>query len=77
MITIEEFLNKKNIVGMTELIAPIMIEFAKLHVTEALIQASQQATIQYNYYGNTGTECYDESVDKDSILNAYPLNKIK
>jgi len=46
-----------------------MIEFAKLHVTEALKQASENA------------ESYIQGesmvIDKDSILNAYPLENIK
>jgi hypothetical protein len=58
-------------------IEEFMIEFAKMHVTEALRIASEKAKIQYNYSGNTGSEFYDEYVDKDSILNAYPLDKIK
>jgi hypothetical protein len=58
-------------------IEEFMIEFAQMHVTEALRIASEKAKIQYNYSGNTGSEFYDEYVDKDSILNAYPLDKIK
>jgi len=46
-----------------------MIEFAKFHVENALNQASRSATL-------TGDGCY-EWVDKDSILNAYPLENIK
>ena len=71
MITIEEFLNKKHIVGMTELIAPIMIEFAQLHVEQALRQASEKAQTECDEGGETGF------VDKNSILNAYPLDNIK
>jgi hypothetical protein len=58
-------------------VSEIMIEFAQLHVVEALAQASEQAKIQYDYSGNTGSEFCDEYIDKDSILNAYPLDKIK
>ena len=83
MITIEEFLNKKHIVGMTELIAPIMIEFAQMHVIEALRQASEKV-IMYDANDIDDPEL-DESgmayeyyiVDKKSILNAYPLDNIK
>ena len=50
-------------------IPELMIEFAKLHVTEALKQASENA------------ESYIQGesmvIDKDSILNAYPLENIK
>jgi hypothetical protein len=55
----------------------LAIEFAKLHVQAALEEASQKAKITYEYWGNTGSEYCDESVDKDSILNSYPLTNIK
>jgi hypothetical protein len=67
MITIEEFLNKKHMVGMTELIAPIMIEFAQLHVAEALKQASLTRRNGF----------YDSEKEEKEILNAYPLTNIK
>ena len=54
-----------------------MIEFAKMHVEEALKKASKKATISYEYSGNTGSEYCDEFVNKQSILNAYPLENIK
>lgn len=47
-----------------------LIEFAKLHVTEALKQASEKAEINVLDYNN-----YE--VDKESILNAYNLDEIK
>ena len=47
-----------------------MIEFAKMHVEEALKQASENAE-SYVIGGLTS------DVDKDSILNAYPLDLIK
>jgi hypothetical protein len=46
----------------------IMIEFAKLHVEAALKEASKNTG---HHYSNK------DWVDKDSILNAYPLEKIK
>lgn len=55
----------------------IMIEFAKMHVDAALKAASEKAKITYEYSGNTGSEYCDEYVDKDSILNSYPLENIK
>jgi hypothetical protein len=67
MITIEEFLNKKHIVGMTELISPIMIEFAQLHVEEALKKASLTRRNGF----------YDSEKEEKEILNAYPLTNIK
>jgi hypothetical protein len=59
----------------------MMIEFAKMHVQEALKEASEkvrQIEDPYAYTGNTGSEYpADYIVDKDSILNAYPLTNIK
>jgi hypothetical protein len=46
-----------------------MIEFAKLHVEAALKAAIKNAEIDY-WRG----ECI---LDDDSILNSYPLDKIK
>ena len=46
------------------------IEFAKLHVEAALEEANRKVIVTYYY---------DEGirVNKDSILNAYPLTNIK
>ena len=60
-----------------------MKTFAKMHVTEALRQASEKV-IMYDANDIDDPEL-DESgmayeyyiVDKNSILNAYPLTKIK
>jgi hypothetical protein len=54
-----------------------MIEFAKLHVEQALKEASEKAKIKYEYSGNTGSEYCYEYVDQNSILNSYPLTNIK
>ena len=51
-----------------------MIEFAKLHVEAALKEASENVTTVYSEEPILG-EVYN--VNKDSILNAYPLNLIK
>ena len=47
-----------------------LIEFAKLHVEAALEEANRKVIVTYYY---------DEGirVNKDSILNAYPLTNIK
>lgn len=45
-----------------------MIEFAKMHVEEALKQASEQVYVSDTVF------C---EIDRDSILNAYPLENIK
>lgn len=59
----------------------LMIEFAKLHVEEALKEASEKAVTDYEYAGETGEfddiSVYDYFVDKKSILNAYPLENVK
>jgi hypothetical protein len=49
-------------------------EFAKLHVEAALKEASEQATAsnKAKFKGDCNPQ-----VDKDSILNAYPLTNIK
>ena len=50
-----------------------MIEFAKLHVKEALKEASEKALL-----GNTEKGVYSVlAVSKDSILNSYSLENIK
>jgi hypothetical protein len=56
-----------------------IIEFAKLHVQEALKEASEEATITYEIHEdkNTGIEYTAKVINKDSILNAYPLENIK
>ena len=58
-----------------------MIEFAKIKVSEALKEASEnvkQIEDPYAYTGNTGSEYpSDLIIDIDSILNAYPLTNIK
>ena len=45
-----------------------LITFAKMHVEEALKQASEQVYVSDTVF------C---EIDRDSILNAYPLNLIK
>lgn len=47
----------------------LMIEFAKMHVEEALKEAYEKAGLEY--YGDE--VCYD----KDSIITAYPLENVK
>ena len=69
--TAEEFLINKNMPGFAKhtVFTDYMIEFAKLHVKEALQKAYENADLEY--YGDE--VCYN----KDSILNAYPLENIK
>ena len=79
--TAEEFL-KKNIDYVLEIdakndVEEAMIEFAKLHVEQALKEASEKAKIKYQYNRNIGSQYCDEYVDKDSILNSYSIDNIK
>ena len=57
-------------IGTAKNIKKAMIEFAKLHVEAALKEANRKVIVTYYY---------DEGirVNKDSILNAYPLTNIK
>lgn len=52
-----------------------MIEFAKLHVEAALKVASEKVSLTDFAYEFL-QEGSDDAIDKDSILNSYPLNKI-
>ncbi len=63
-----------------------MIEFAKLHVEAALKEASESRCIKMHdkiWFAQSlepGTKILDRvniTVDKDSILNSYPLENIK
>ena len=76
--TAEEFWNSKK--GGFLLIEDAMIEFAKLHVQTALEKASEIAN--YGIYQNDdGQEPFHHEsnifVNKNEILNAYPLENIK
>ena len=69
--TAEDFKNYSGFIEETDR----LIEFAKLHAEAALLEASEKATVNINGF----IQEYDENccVDKDSILNAYPLENIK
>ena len=63
-----------------------MIEFAKLHVEAALKEASESRCIEmlnktwYAYSLEPGTKVLERiniTVNKNSILNSYPLTNIK
>lgn len=81
--TAEEMIDKWHVkaietMGTSEhnpnLLGEIMIEFAKLHVEAALKHASEKAELS-NKPKFSGD--YNLVVDEESILNSYPLNKIK
>jgi hypothetical protein len=78
--TAEEFLNtfnRKVNDTLEQGVQEAMIEFAKLHVKEALETASKKAKTKDEWEGNTGSEYCDTVVDRESIINAYPLDNIK
>lgn len=50
-----------------------IVEFAKLHVELALKVASEKANLIHSYHHVLGEEY---SIDKQSILDSYPLSKI-
>ena len=67
--TAEEFLQQSNVVGMTGLMTPLMIEFAKLHV-EAALKAAKEVD-------KKNRELKPKLNQRFSILNSYPLENIK
>lgn len=62
-------------------ISEMMIEFANIHVKEALLYAANSAKmmeLEVPYTGvRAGGSYYIKTIDKESILNAYPKNNIK
>lgn len=77
--TAEEFLESKNSVKRFEGVGlDDLIEFAKMHVENALKIASKKAMISQDLYDfiEDSWESGDK-IDKESILNAYPLTNIK
>ena len=89
-LTAEEFLknNEEYYMEIEESpeIFEMMIEFAKLHVQEALKQASEKAFVEYidlntdeifDYTDVITDDDVEVNINKDSILNAYHLENIK
>ena len=69
-----------------EVVTKTMIEFAKLHVEEALKEAYNNSEMRVSENDTNEipsfTDNYDDgyvtiTVSKDSILNAYPLENVK
>ena len=82
MKTAAEFFDEGNFNNVTDM----LIEFAKMHVEEALKQASEKAFVEYidlntdeifDYTDVITDDDVEANVNKDSILNAYPLKNIK
>ncbi len=76
--TAKQFVKKYEREGFLE---DKFIEFAKIHVAAALEAASEKAKTKSrkkSFKVSSGIEYdYIISVDKSSILNAYPLDNIK
>ena len=53
-----------------------MKTFAKLHVKAALKEASEKAKTKKIYRGTDSSMLVKKVIDKESILNAYPLTNI-
>jgi hypothetical protein len=75
-----------NMVCFSDDVQKAMIEFAKLHVKKALKEASESRCVKmlektwYEYSLEPGTKILARiniAVNKDSILNSYPLTNIK
>ena len=71
--TAKDFLIESKISGLDA--DKIMIEFAKLHVEAALKAASEN--VELDYWKGDCQLCGSNTIDKESILNAYPLTNIK
>ena len=82
MKTAAEFFDEGNFNNVTDM----LIEFAKMHVQEALKQASEKAFVEYidlntdeifDYTDVITDDDVEVNINKDSILNAYLLENIK
>jgi hypothetical protein len=54
-----------------------MIEFAKVHCELQLKTILNNVRIRDEWSGNTGSEYCYTVVDRESIINAYPIENIK
>ena len=75
MKTAAEFFDEGNFNNVTDM----LIEFAKMHVQEALKQASEKASVTPIDHEEISEGSFRPiwGVDDESILNAYPLENIK
>lgn len=76
MKTAEEFVLELELYGDLEKTSAKMIAFAKMHVEAALEAAADNVELQDTPY-YLGNDQYRKEVDKDSIREAYPLEKIR
>ena len=81
MKTAEEFLRNSSVTSSDRYDflskQELMIEFAKMHVQEALRLASVEAEVEHELSNPYDPNSEYQIVNKDSILNAYPLDLIK
>ena len=83
MKTAEEFLRNSSVTSSDRYDflskQELMIEFAKMHVQEALKQASEKATVTPVDHEEISEGSFRPiwGVDDESILNAYSLENIK
>jgi hypothetical protein len=79
--TAEEYIKLKfnlfSLNGGGELVKNNLIEFTKLHVQAALESASENAKSYVSTNGEWTSCNVDSKVNKESILNSYPLENIK
>lgn len=79
--TAEKFINDNSYfilnadTPMGNILREAMIGFAKYHVEQALLKASEEATLDYEKY--CPYDAYTCEIDVNTILNAYPLSNIK
>ena len=75
MKTAEEFFDEGNFNNVTDM----LIEFAKMHVQEALKQANEKASVTPVDHEEISEGSFRPiwGVDDESILNAYSLENIK
>ena len=73
MKTATEFFDEGNFNNVTDM----LIEFAKMHVQEALRLASVEAEVEHELSNPYDPNSEYQIVNKDSILNAYSLENIK
>lgn len=73
--TAEEFLKSKNY-HHSEDYYSLLVKFAKIHVEAALKKASESKST-YVKYDLEGNKTHPTGLNKQSILNAYPLDNIK
>ena len=81
MITATELIINKfpnhNWIFVLKNIEEFMIEFAKMHVQEALRLSSAEAEVEHEFSNPYDSNSEYTIVNKESILNAYPLENIK